>query len=177
MTSDKMKGGIRMADTELDEIYEQNAEDVYRFLLKMCGNSHLAEDLLQDTFLKAIEKIDTFDNRCRLTSWLCHIAKNTYLDYLRKLKRRPSAFLEDEQTEPSVSCFEDKLMKDESTREMRLAVHKLPEPYKEVFMLRIYAELSFKEIAVTFGKSEVWGRVTFLRSKDMLLKLIENDEG
>lgn len=55
MTSDKMKGGIRMADTELDEIYEQNAEDVYRFLLKMCGNSHLAEDLLQDTFLKAIE--------------------------------------------------------------------------------------------------------------------------
>lgn len=163
-----------MADMELDTIYAQNAEEVYRFLLKMCGDPHLAEDLMQDTFLKAIEKIDTFDNRCKLTSWLCLIAKNTYFDHLRKIRRRPTTDLDDEMSAPS---FEEKLLRDETAREIRMAVHQLAEPYKEVFMLRVYAELSFKEIALTFGKTEVWGRVTFLRSKDMILKILEMTKG
>ena len=166
-----------MAEINLDEVYSEHAAEVYKFLLKLCGDSSLAEDLMQDTFLKAIEKIDTFDDRCKLTSWLCQIAKNSYFDYLRKKQRRPHFLLEDENTEPSVPSFEENLDKDEMTREIRSAVHQLSEPYKEVFMLRVYAELSFKEIAMMFGKSEVWGRVTFLRSKDMVLKILEKMKG
>ncbi|MBQ8781570.1 MAG: RNA polymerase sigma factor [Oscillospiraceae bacterium] len=165
-----------MAELDLDKIYAQHAAEVYRFLLKLCGEHSLAEDLLQDTFLKAIEKIDTFDERCKLTSWLCSIAKNTYLDHVRKTSRRPHSYLDDESAEPSAPSFEDRLMTDETAREIRRAVHQLTEPYKEVFMLRVYAELSFKEIALTFGKTEVWGRVTFLRSKDMVLKSLEKNE-
>ena len=162
-----------MADVNLDEIYSEHAAEVYKFLLKLCSDASLAEDLMQDTFLKAIEKIDTFDDRCKLTSWLCQIAKNTYFDHLRKKQRRPHFLLEDENTEPSAPSFEDSLDKDETAREIRNAVHQLNEPYKEVFMLRVYAELSFKEISSMFGKSEVWGRVTFLRSKDMVLRIME----
>ena len=72
-----------MAKMDMNLVYAQHAEEVYHFLLRLCSDAHLAEDLLQNTFLKAIEKIDTFDNRCKLTSWLCQIAKNDYYDYLR----------------------------------------------------------------------------------------------
>lgn len=73
-----------MAKIDMNLVYAQHAEEVYHFLLRLCSDAHLAEDLLQNTFLKAIEKIDTFDNRCKLTSWLCQIAKNDYYDYLRR---------------------------------------------------------------------------------------------
>ena len=77
-----------MKSMYFSEIYQEHAEMVYRFLLRMCQDEDLAEDLMQDTFLKAIENIGTFDMRCKLSTWLCQIAKNTYLDYLRKKKNQ-----------------------------------------------------------------------------------------
>ena len=164
-----------MAGIDINQVYEQHAEEVYRFLLRLCGDAHLAEDLLQDTFLKAIEKIDSFDNRCKLTSWLCQIAKNDYYDYLRKKHRYPIEPLPDFDLPHSQLPLDDMLIDKELAKSIRMAVHQLPEPYKEVFLLRVYAELSFKEISQMFQKTEVWGRVTFLRAKEMILQRLEDN--
>ncbi len=161
-----------MPKMDMEAVYAQHARTVYLFLMRLCGDAQLAEDLMQDTFLKAIEKIDTFDGRCKLTSWLCQIAKHTYYDHLRKQKH-PFSLLPDDTEADAAPSFEEQLLDAETAREIRAAVHQLPEPYKEVFLLRVYAELPFKEIGMTFGKSEVWGRVTFLRSKEMVLRMLE----
>ncbi len=159
-----------MTDIDMNLIYARHAEEVYRFLLRLCGNATLAEDLLQDTFLKAIEKIDSFDNRCKLTSWLCQIAKNNYYDYLRKHHKYSFHALQDVDI-PDPAASMDELLADRDTaREIRMAVHLLPDPYKEVFLLRVYAQLPFREIGQMFQKTEVWGRVTYLRAKEMVLE-------
>ncbi len=162
-----------MADIDMNLVYAQHAEEVYRFLLRLCGDAALAEDLLQNTFLKAIEKVDTFDNRCKLTSWLCQIAKNDYYDYLRKNKKYPSHSLQDVDIPDSAASFDEILADRDTAREIRMAVHLLPEPYKEVFLLRVYAQLPFREIGQMFQKTEVWGRVTYLRAKEMVLRKLE----
>ncbi|MBQ9141347.1 MAG: sigma-70 family RNA polymerase sigma factor [Lachnospiraceae bacterium] len=162
-----------MTSIDFRLIYEQHAEEVYKFLLRLCGNATLAEDLLQTTFLKAIEKVDTFDSRCKLTSWLCKIAKNSYYDHLRKTKRQPTHAIVDIELPDYSPSFEELLEDKDTAREIRAAVHLLPEPYKEVFLLRVYAELPFREIGQIFGKTEVWGRVTYLRAKEMVVKKLE----
>lgn len=162
-----------MAQIDMNLVYAKHAEEVYRFLLRLCGDATLAEDLLQNTFLKAIEKIDTFDNRCKLTSWLCQIAKNDYYDYLRKKHKHYTEPLYDLDLPHPQIPLEDMLADKELVRNIRMAVHMLPEPYKEVFLLRVYAELPFREIGQMFQKTEVWGRVTYLRAKEMILKRLE----
>lgn len=162
-----------MAQVDMNLVYAQHAEEVYRFLLRLCGDASLAEDLLQNTFLKAIEKIDTFDYRCKLTSWLCQIAKNDYYDYLRKKQRQHVQSFHDLDLPHPQLPLDDMLADKELARDIRMAVHKLPDPYKEVFLLRVYAELPFREIGQMFQKTEVWGRVTFLRAKEMILKRLE----
>lgn len=162
-----------MKSMDFSEIYQEHAEMIYRFLLRMCQDEDLAEDLMQDTFLKAIEKINTFDMRCKLSTWLCQIAKNTYLDYLRKKKKQTDVEVWAERFETVEMSAEDKLMAAETAGEIHRMIHKLDETYKEVFLLRFYANLSFKEIGNVFGKSEVWGRVTYLRGKEMLLRMLK----
>ena len=165
-----------MKSMDFDEIYKTHAEMIYRFLLRMCNDEHLAEDLMQDTFLKAIEKINTFDMRCKLSTWLCQIAKNTYLDYMRKRKNQPDEELCEEEISDTEMSAEDMFISTEAAGEIHRMIHKLDEPYKEVFLLRFYAELSYKEIGNIFGKSEVWGRVTYLRGKDLLLHMIKKTD-
>ncbi len=162
-----------MKSRDFSEIYQEHAEMIYRFLLRMCQDEDLAEDLMQDTFLKAIEKINTFDMRCKLSSWLCQIAKNTYFDYLRKKKKQTDVELCEEAIQNVEMSPEDRLMAAETTGKIHGMIHGLGEPYKEVFLLRFYANLSYKEIGNIFGKSEVWGRVTYLRGKEMLLHMFK----
>lgn len=162
-----------MKPIDMGSLYEENARHVYLFLLRLCGDSDLAEDMMQDTFLKAVEKVDSFDSRCDITTWLCQIAKNNFYDYLRKKKNIPPMA----ELEPELSAdkptIEDMIISGEAEREIRQIIHKLEDPYKEVFMLRFYAELSFREIGMTFDKSEVWARVTYLRSKEKILKELQ----
>lgn len=165
-----------MKNHDMNQIYEEYAEIVYGFILRMCHDEHLAQDLLQDTFLKAIENIDTFNQKCKLTTWLCQIAKNTYFDHLRKVKKYADADLDLHTVCDKNAAPEEVFITKENEQEIHLLIHKLPEPYKEVFLLRFYAELSFKDIARIFDKSEVWGRVTYLRGKDMLLEYLQKNK-
>ncbi len=160
-----------MKHVDMNKVYKQHGEVVYRFLLRLCADAYLAEDLMQDTFVKAIEKIHTFDNRCKISTWLCQIAKNTYYDNLRKEQRYRPSELSEQLAADSGTSLEESMIERITAQEIRLSIHQLPEPYKEVFMLRFYAELPFREIGSIFGKSEVWARVTYMRSRDMILSM------
>ena len=144
-------------------IYDSYFVDVYHYVFSLCRNTSLAEEITQETFFKAIKKIDDFDGKCTLFVWLCQIAKNTYFTQYEKNKRHISfhTSVEKEYTD----SFVDTLMSKETAFEIHKILHELEEPYKEVFSLRIFGELSFKQIGELFGKTESWARVTFHRAK------------
>jgi len=124
----------------------------------------MAEDVVSETFLKALKSIDTFKNDCSINVWLCTIAKNTYFSLLKKRKRETD-FDPEIETGSSDFDFTEKLFDKESALQLHRLLHDLEEPYKEVFSLRVFGDLSFAEIAELFGKTENWARVTYHRSK------------
>lgn len=156
-----MKGGENV--TELEEIYSEYFKDVYRYVLCLSKNESIAEDITQETFFKALKKIDSFKGNCKMSVWLCQIAKNLYFSYLKK-ERNNFERVEDI-TDAFDIGFEQKLVDDESAFEIHKLLHNLEEPYKEVFTLRFFGDLSFLKIAELFGKTESWARVTYHRAR------------
>lgn len=151
-----------------DEIYKLYAKEVYLFLLQLSKNHDIAEDLTQTTFLKAIEKLDTFKKQCKISTWLCQIAKNEYLNYIKK-KEYQNLPLE-QVLEPWKDDVEEQVLLKEHSREIHKILHSMDEPYKEIFMLRVFGELSFKEIGELFQKTDLWARVTYRRAKEKIKK-------
>ena len=149
--------------TEFDRVYQRYFKDVYKYVLVLCRNQWVAEEVTQESFFKALQKLDQFDGRSTLYSWLCQIAKNTYYDLCRKEKRRRDW----ETTEDSfyLDELEQRLLDKESVHEIYGAIHQLEEPYKEVFLLRLFGELTFPQIAGLFHKTESWARVTYHRAR------------
>ena len=147
--------------TEFEEVYRLYFRDVYRYCLALTRDEQIAEEVTQETFFKALKAIDKFDGKCRLYVWLCQIAKNTYLSMLQK--KRTGEELPGELS-PGES-LEEKLLTKESAFEIHRILHALEEPYKEVFSLRTFGELPFKQIGALFGKTESWARVTYHRAR------------
>lgn len=157
--------------SEFEDIYIKYFDDVYKYVYSLCRNSSVAEEITQDTFFKALKHIDSYKGECKLRVWLCQIAKNTYFTFCSKEKRFvPYDSVEHIQT----SDFESGLLKSEESLEVHKAIHRLEDPYKEVFSLRIFGELSFLKIGEVFGKTEGWARVTYHRAK-IKLKEIYNE--
>ena len=152
---------------------EQFSTDVFRMAYARTNNKTDAEDITQETFFKAMKSIGAFKGECDIRVWLCQIAKNTYYTYCKKQKRFvPAEEVEEEIQERPVSIerrFEDK----EQALNIHKVLHALEEPYKEVFQLRVFGELSFRDIGEIFGKTESWSRVTFYRAKNKLVKKME----
>ncbi|GEK88601.1 RNA polymerase sigma-70 factor, ECF subfamily [Alkalibacterium putridalgicola] len=148
---------------ELEEIYALYFKDVYYFVLSLTRDKHLAEDITSETFLKALKSLDSFKGESDIHVWLFQIAKNTYYSHLRKSKKETGL---DSIGEIEAETDIEKIV---SSKEEAMAVHKvlhqLSEPYKEVFTLRLFGELSFKQIAELFGKTDNWACVTFYRAK------------
>lgn len=148
---------------DINEIYEKYFTVVYKYLLSISRNTHTAEEVTQETFFKALKKADHFRGECQLSVWLCQIGKNTYYDYLRKNKKYTPEPEEDVLQAPDSDLMQNFTDKETAFRVHRI-LHKLGEPYKEVFSLRVFGELSFAMIAELFGKSESWARVTYHRA-------------
>lgn len=150
---------------DFDEIYSQYFAEVYKFVLTLCQNSTLAEEVTQEAFFKALKNIDRFNGDCKLGTWLCKIAKNTLYSYGRKRNKQVDYPLELIVSEDHIEeQFEDK----EIAYTVHKVLHKLKEPYKEVFWLRTFGELPFSQIADLFEKSESWARVTYYRAKILI---------
>ena len=148
----------------MEEIYQQHAQTVYRFLITHTRDADLAEELTQETFYQAIRSSDRFDESCKVSTWLCAIAKRVLFTYRRK---HPVTEELEEQT-MSVPSAESEALETVSRMELIRLVHDLPEPAREVVYLRAFGGLSFAEIGEVQGKTENWARVTFYRAKEKL---------
>ena len=153
----------------MDEIYQRYAKTVYHFLIARTGNGDLAEELTQETFYQAIRSIDRYDGSCKISTWLCGIAKNVLLTYQRK--HPVLAEIEGEAASKlQVDSAEHDVISQISKIELVRKLHDLEEPYREVMYLRALGGQSFREIGEVQGKSENWARVTFYRAKEKLRK-------
>lgn len=153
--------------TEFEHIYQTYFHDVYKYLRGLTANEHLSEELTSDTFFKAMKSIDKFRGDCDVRVWLCQIAKNTYLSYIKKQKNVES-LEENEEVCIKQDDIESMLADKELAFCIHQKLHDIKEPYKEVFTLRVFGELSFKQIGMLFGKSEHWACVTYHRAKEMI---------
>ena len=161
-------------NTPLETMYMEYANTVKHFLISLCGNFDLAEDLTQETFYQAVRSIDRFDGSCKVSVWLCQIAKHLWYQHLRKANRETE--LPEEAELPLVPSAEEEAVSRSGQLDMLRRVHELPEPGREVVYLRAFGGLSFREIGDVLGKTETWARVTFYRGKERLKQGGCNDE-
>lgn len=157
--------------TDFQEVYSLYFRDVYRYALSLCRNEAMAEEITQETFYKALEKLSSFDGKCKVSVWLCQIAKNTYISMCRKANHLDTNA--DMGQIPQDGSIEERLSDQETAFAIHKALHALEEPYKEVFSLRTFGELSFQQIAQLFGRTESWARVTYHRAKLKIKEAME----
>ncbi|MBP3243227.1 MAG: sigma-70 family RNA polymerase sigma factor [Ruminococcus sp.] len=158
---------------ELDQIYREYAGDVYAYALSICRNQAMAQDILQDTMLKAVTSYDTFRGDCSVKSWLCAIAKNLCLNAMKRADNNNLPV--EESAVPHPDNIEQQLSDNDTAMRIHKHLHSLDEPYREVFSLRVFAELKFDDIGKIFGKSGNWARVTFFRAKEKLIQLTKEE--
>ena len=154
---------------EFEEIFQRYFNDVYRYVRKLSNDESLAEDITSETFFKALKYIHQFRNECDIRIWLCQIAKHNYYSYLKKHKRLESeheSALEN-LIDPHRSV-EDEIVNQEQVAQIKVLLETLPAVNKEVFMMRVFLELSFKAIGQRFGKTDNWACVTYYRTKTLL---------
>lgn len=134
----------------------------------------LAEEITQNTFFKAIQAKKDFKERSAEFTWLCSIAKNLCYDHFREEKKE--APLPEENEISSAYDTEEALLLKGTSFVIHKILHDLDEPYKEVFGLRVFGELSHAEIAEIFGKTESWSRVTYHRARLMIKERMEKSK-
>lgn len=160
-----------MNEKGFERVYRDYFDPVYRYALALTRDAQAAEELTQETFFKAMQGIDGFRGESSVKTWLCGIAKNAFLSERRR--KRPEALEElPERADGRESPEELALRKDEGLRAHR-ALHALPEPYKEVFSLRVFGQLSFREIGELFGKTENWACVVYHRARGKINAKLE----
>ena len=145
------------------KLYEAFYMKVFSYVMTLAGDKEEAMEITQETFFRAITTDKQFRGESENFTWLCAIAKNFFIDE----KRRTSRFVDvplDEQPDTNKS-IEKRLADADSSIRIHKILHTLEEPYKEVFQLRVFGELSFTEIGSIFGKTETWARVTYHRAR------------
>ena len=153
---------------DMEKIYKEYFETVNKYLFCLTHNSDISEELTQETFYRAVQKINTFKGNCKMSVWLCQIAKNLWYDELRKNKRIKNVTEEEMFLIESQEKIENTIISNDDKLQLYKKIQKLDEQTKEVIYLRITGELSFKEIANILNKTENWARVTFYRGKQKL---------
>ena len=156
-----------MTQEKIEKLYETCYMRVFSYAMTLAGERTQAEEITQETFFRAFSKQSEFRGESDEVTWLCAIAKNYWLDEKRRGKRTEA--MPEEMTDSGTGPEQAAVDRDSSFR-IHMALHQLEEPYREVFELRVFGELSFREIGMIFSKTENWARVTYHRAR---LKLQE----
>lgn len=159
---------------DFEKIYAQHGKTVYSFLLSLSHDAHLAEELTQETMFRAIVHFRSFRGDCKLSVWLCQIAKNLYYEWYNK--NRKAAPLEDAAAHENAGDPVLDLMDRETAWYILQRVHTLDDPYKEVFMLHVLGDMPLKDISRLFKKSDSWARVVFYRAKNMIIAKLKEEQ-
>lgn len=158
-----------------DEILCAEYESVYRYVLALCRSDSDAQDITQETFLKAMRSADRFEGNSSLYTWLCAIAKNLWLNKCKKANREVTTGQPDAPLPDSGIPLEQYIIEQDLSMQIHQVLHELNEPYKEVFSLRVFGQLSFAQIAQLFSKTESWARVTYHRARKMITEKMRKD--
>ena len=147
-----------------EDIYQLYFKDVFLFLRSISANEDIAEEMTQETFTKALKAIHQFDGSKDIRAWLFTIARNTYFTYCKRQKIYTNE-MELNDMPIKQGTLSEKMVDEEMAFLVHRFLHHMNQPYKEVFTLRVFGELSFEKIALLFGKSPNWACVTFYRAK------------
>ena len=162
---------------EFEQIYSTYFKSVYRYIWKLSGDEHIAEEITSETFLKAMKSIGDFRGECDMRVWICQIAKNTYYSYLKKNHKMVGVDETELQSIADPNAFvEEQVGIQDEARQIRKILHTMPGPYKEVFMWRVFGELSFKEIGSLYSKTDNWACVTYHRARKMIQDRLEESD-
>ncbi len=161
----------------MEELYNKYSKLVYNYLKSLCNNSETAEELTQETFYKAIKSVNKFKGECKVSTWLCQIAKNVFCDYLSKEKKAKFISLDDDYIKNLIveKNLEENVEDKSKLINLYKQIHKLDEKTREVFYLRIRGEFSFKEIGEILNQSEQWARTIYYRGKIKLKEELNNE--
>ena len=151
-----------MEKDEAQKLYELCYMRVYSYVLTLTRDKSSAEELTQETFYRAMTSQKPFRGEAGEVTWLCAIAKNLFFDETRRRGRETA--LPECDTASGEDIQQSVTDSDDAFRVHR-AMHELSEPYREVFEMRVFGELSFRQIGAIFGKTENWARVTYHRAR------------
>lgn len=157
--------------TEFETIYRRYFTDVELYLRAICKDESLAEELTEQVFFQALKALPKFRGDSDIRTWLCSIARNRYLSHLRKT--RPTEDLSELQIPDPSQSVEERVQDRHQTMAIHKVLHDLQEPYKEVFSLRVFGQLSFEDIGSLFGRTANWACVTYHRAKQKIQKEME----
>lgn len=161
---------------DIEKVYAEYFTTVYRFARKLSGNPDMADELTQETFFKAMKNLEKFQGNCELRVWLCQICKNCYFSEIRKKKWIEPISDESWENMESQDNIEVRIMNQDTSYQIHRILHRMEEPYKEVFSLRTFGELSFQDISKMFEKSESWARVTYHRARKKIKEELINED-
>ena len=163
--------------TDFEKLYHTYFSDVYLYIRRLSGDEQIAEEITSETFFKAMHSIESFRGDCDVRVWLCQIAKNCYYTHIKKVAKLQAADPDELQNmaDPAPDLAQQ-LIRKEEVRRIQKVLHDISEPYKEVFMWRVFAQLSFKQIGSIFGKNENWACVTYHRARKMMIRRLEEME-
>lgn len=152
---------------DFEEIYDFYFREVHLYVRSLCDNESIAEEIAQETFFKALKPIHRFDGKKDIRAWLFTIAKNTYFSYYKKNHRRlcDLAVSNEKEVDHTRVDLTERLTRQEDAFTIHQFIRTMSEPYKEVFSLRVFGELSFLQIGKLFGKGDSWARVTYHRAR------------
>ena len=167
---------------DIEKLYREYFTPVYRYTLSLVHDPDMAEEITQETFFRALKKINDYRGEASLKVWLCQIARNLSFDSLKRRSKITALTKHDDDESDdyelpagSESDPEEQLLRKQTAMRIHRILHDLKEPYKEVFQLRTFGDLSFAEIGELFGKSESWARVTYYRSRMMIKEELDED--
>lgn len=154
--------------SDMEQYYKENGRKVFLYLMTLCGDADTAEELTQETFYRALRSVNKYKGESSVYTWLCSIARNAWLEELRKRRKGSGEEISELMEDASPRPDEEAESEDSRIRLLK-KIHSLPETEKEIVLLRATQELSFREIGEIFGKTENWARVTYYRAKQKLL--------
>ena len=161
-----------MTEENSGKLYEAYYMRVFSYAMTLAGDRAQAEEITQETFFRAFSRQSAFRGEADEATWLCAIARNLFLDEKRRQgKNEP---MPEELPDTGKGVEQNAVDRDSSFR-IHMALHALEEPYREVFELRIFGELSFRDISMIFGKTENWARVTYHRARLKLQERMEKE--
>ena len=153
----------------IEEIYKEYCNTIYKYLFCLTCNEDVAEDLTQETFTIAVKEIKKFKGECKVSVWLCQIAKHLWYKKLKKDKKNIHISIEDLTEEiEELETTEDIICQNEEKLKLFKDMQKLDEKSREIMYLRVVGNLNFIEIGEILGKTPNWARVTFYRAKQKI---------